>query len=110
MLEVIILFRLCRRIGRAARAKGRGATRFQVLLLLLWFGGEIGAGLAFAAALTWGFRVDPDEYILFFYLAALIGAAAGAWLAFRIVGRLPEPVEEDPDWADPQPPTVQPLS
>jgi uncharacterized membrane protein YsdA (DUF1294 family) len=108
MLEVIVLFVLCRRIGHAARRKRRRAIRYQLLLLLLWFGGEIGAAFELLIV-AWLFNADFEDHLLTFYILALAGAVCGAWLAFRTVAKLPEPVVYDLSY-DQEPPADQPLS
>jgi hypothetical protein len=95
MIEIIILFKLCGRIGEAARDKGRRAIGYQLMLLLFWFGGEVVtallAGMAIAALCGEEFK----KYLLFVYIAAVAGAALGAWIAFRIVAGLPERISDE---------------
>jgi hypothetical protein len=91
MVEILILYRLCSLIGYRAREKGRRAIGYQLMLILFWFVGQVGtillAGLAFALLSGEPFGED----LLYAYLAAFLGAALGAWFAFRIVANLPEP-------------------
>ena len=95
MIEILVLIRLCKRIGRAARAKGRRAGGYQLLLVLFWFGAELGGGLLCGSWLVAVYGHDADEYMVIAYLAAVVGAAVGAWLAFRIVASLPDPRPDD---------------
>ena len=98
MLELIILARLCTRIGEAARNKGRRAIGYQSLLILFWFGGEVGTAITAGVILALLGDEESEKYVFFtVYIAAILGAALGAWLVFRIVGSLPEPEADEPD-------------
>ncbi|MEZ6142104.1 MAG: hypothetical protein R3B84_16185 [Zavarzinella sp.] len=90
MLEIIILYKLCMRIGDAARGKGRQAIGYQLMLILFWLGGELGTAFFAILALPLLFGEEYEQYIFVGYIAAILGAAFGAWLAFRIVAGLPE--------------------
>jgi hypothetical protein len=59
MLEIILLVTMCRRLGEKARAKRHTAGKYQFLLVLFWFGGEIGGGMV-AAFLSVIFGVFVD--------------------------------------------------
>ena len=82
MLEILLMWRLARSIGNLLRAKGRSAGGFQVLAIVLWIGGELlGATVGALCELQAGS-----------YLLALLGAAAGAGLAYHIAASAaPEP-------------------
>ena len=79
MLEIILLITLARRIGETVARKGRKGGWYKLLLVLLWFGGEIGGGVV-------GYLIadaaGTSEIIA--YPIALAGAAAGAGIAFLI--------------------------
>lgn len=98
MLEFAILYRLCGRIGGAAREKGRRAVGYQLMLVLFWFGGEVGVAFLACLAIAIFTGEDPDGYLLPLCAAGLAGGAAAAWVAFRIVKDLPDRTE-DP-WAE----------
>jgi uncharacterized protein (TIGR03067 family) len=89
VLEVIILITLGRNIADRARSKGKSGVRAVVLLLVLWFVGEA-AGLIAGYLLARLLGGAEWSYPLFcyglIYCGALIGAIAGARLAFTIVG------------------------
>jgi hypothetical protein len=97
MLEILILFKLAGNIGRIVTAKGHKKGWYQLLLVVLWFGGELlGAvfGLVLGAVL-----VDVDEPPFFLsYVCALGGAALGAGTAFFIAKRLPDLKREDDEF------------
>ena len=76
MLEILLLVYLCKQIGKILRDKGRSAGWFQFLLVVLWLGGEF-----FGAMVAVVLGVDGSGGV---YLAALLGAAGGAVLAFVI--------------------------
>jgi hypothetical protein len=79
MLEILLLIALTKRIGAILKEKGRKGGWYQLLLVILWFGGEF-AGLLFGLLLTNGGRSGG----LLVYIVGLAGAAAGAGLAFMI--------------------------
>jgi hypothetical protein len=91
MLELLILYKLCTRIGNSARAKGRQAIGYQLMLIGFWFAGELSAGLVAAVTLAILFGEEVDGFLLPIYLAGFIGAGVGAWVAFLIVGSLSRP-------------------
>lgn len=76
MLEILILYKLCKRIGAAARDKGHRSIGYQLLLVLFWFGGEIGAAIACAILLFVLYGEHAEAYVLFAYLAGFSGAAS----------------------------------
>ena len=98
MLEILLLRKIARHIGEIARGKGRTAWPFYLLLVVLWFGGEITGGII-GALLGEMFGWSG----LLIYLIALAGAAASAALSFFIVSRLKSLNESFP--APPPPPT-----
>jgi hypothetical protein len=103
MIEIIILFKLCGRIGEAARDRGRRAFGYQLMLLLFWFGGEVVAAILAGIVLAAFYGEEFERYLLFGYIAAVAGAALGAWIAFRIVAGLPEPGSDEPAEPDTTP-------
>ncbi|MEW6129679.1 MAG: hypothetical protein AB1757_21745 [Acidobacteriota bacterium] len=76
MLEIILLIVLTRKIGEICESKGRKATGYKILTVVLWFGGEI-VGAIIGAILAGGEGVMV-------YVMALIGAAIGASIAFLL--------------------------
>ncbi len=90
MIEIIALYNLCKRIGIAAREKGRRAIGYQLLMILFWFSGEFGAGFTFVLLLFLAFGEEgANGYLPLVYIAAMLGAGVGAWLAFKVVAGLP---------------------
>ncbi|HWE94671.1 MAG TPA: hypothetical protein VG269_11970 [Tepidisphaeraceae bacterium] len=76
MLEILILWQLCKNVGVKLRAKGRKPGGYQFMLIAMWFGGEIIGGIIGAIALDGGLGA---------YLLAILGAVAGVVGAFVIV-------------------------
>jgi hypothetical protein len=46
MIEIIVLWRLGRRVAERARSRGRRGGLYVLLLLALWFCGEFAAGIS----------------------------------------------------------------
>jgi hypothetical protein len=87
MLEILILFKLCRNLGNIVRAKGRQAAGYQFMLVAMWFCGEFGG--AFTVGIICALLYPDTQAFLLTYLGALIGAVLGAFGAFRIAHSLP---------------------
>jgi hypothetical protein len=100
MIEILILISMCRRIGERAREKGRTAGKYQFMLVLFWFGGEIGGAFLTSLILTVVYGEDFEKFMFIAYIAAIVGAIFAAWLAFRIVASIPEPVIDEDQWSD----------
>jgi hypothetical protein len=90
MLEILMLNQLVRFISRILRAKQRSPGWFQLLAVLLWFGGEIVAG---TIGVLLGLEM-PGAYAL-----ALLGAAAGAAGSYVIARRAAPGAPESPEVA-----------
>jgi hypothetical protein len=90
MCEILLLWFMGKKIAAMAENKGRAAVLFVVMLVLLWFGGEICGGI-FGFILIRG----NEDKMPVVYICALLGAAAGAGLSFLIVGLLPPAHDED---------------
>lgn len=105
MLEILLILLSCRSIGRMLREKGRKPGLFQLAFVLLWFGGEIGGGVAAAVfqAMVGGGNAGAGMV----YLCALLGAAIGAGIGFWIA-RSAAPADELATHAFPVIP-VQPM-
>lgn len=98
MLEILLLIFLTRKVGEIVEAKGRKPGWYKLMTVLLWIGGEVSGAVvggivsALAGAGT-----------ALVYLFALLGAAAGAGVAFLVAKtRSPQVVAYD---QPPQPPT-----
>jgi hypothetical protein len=94
VLEILLVIHLSKKIAAKAREKGHSGPGFVVLLLVLWFGGEIAGLIGAMAALGGG-----DENFWAAYFVALLGAALGGITAFVIVGAL-APVYKHDDYDD----------
>lgn len=80
MLEIILVIYLSRRIGKIAEAKGHKRRPNIIFFVVMWFACEI-IGVLLGLFLFKG-------NIQIAYFMALLGAAVGAMIAFRIVNRL----------------------
>ncbi len=99
MLEILILMSLGRNIARRAHDKGRSGAFFVVLLVVLWFGGEICGAIAGAVVGVVGMGQNEPPLLLC-YLGALTGAAIGAVIAFVIVSKIAPLHKYDDDYDD----------
>lgn len=93
MLEILLVYGLCKWMGSLLRDKGRNPLVFQIFVVLGWIGGEFGG--AFIGAII-HFLQNPNaqELGLEVYLFALVGAAVGAGIPFFIAFLLPSVKEE----------------
>jgi hypothetical protein len=96
MIELLILINLCRKIGVKAKAKGHKGGYYKLLLVLFWFGAEIGSGFAIALCLSIAGE-DAEQLFFLIWLGGIAGAALGAWGAFKIVDSLPDLTRDDSD-------------
>ena len=74
MLEIVLIWMFCSRLGKMLRAKGRAPGGYQVLGVVLWIGGEIAGGVIGAVA-----ELGAGTYLL-----ALMGAAVGATITWMM--------------------------
>jgi hypothetical protein len=103
VLEILIVWKLCARIGRYARARAKNAYLYQSLVILFWILGEIAGSIAYGITIAIYAQLSNQgqraiwlarDYFLCGYVAAFLGAAIGAWIAFRLVKRgSPLPIE-----------------
>jgi hypothetical protein len=102
MIEILVIWVLAKRIGNIVEEKGRKSGWHKVLAVVLWFGGEI------IGAIIGAIVVGADESAqCLVYLFALLGAAAGAGIAFLIANNLSPVVSPGPTSL---PLTVEPVS
>jgi hypothetical protein len=99
VLELIFLYYLCKNLGRNLRQKGRKPLLFQIMLVLMWFGGEVAGGIVAAVVYVLVQGQAPPEFSLPVYLGAIAGAACGAGFCFMIAWLVP-PAYEEPSFAD----------
>jgi hypothetical protein len=95
MIEIFLLYQLCKGLGRMLRAKGQPAFPFQFLLVVGWFTGEALGGFA-------GYLIDQlvngahEGVGLLAYLCALVAAATAAGLMFVLAKVLPNRLQPPP--------------
>lgn len=98
MLEIIVLYFLCKSMGEKLRAKGwKQPVWMQIAVVIAWFGcmilGSFAYGIylvikeGYATAENLGFSVYP---------VALMAGASGVGLLFWIAGRLPSKLPPPP--------------
>ena len=88
MLEIILVYGLCKSLGNMLRAKGRKPLWMQVMLVVTWVGGEVVGG--FVAGVVHVIRNGPDAPMGFeVYLIAIFGAVLGAGFTFFVAYMLP---------------------
>lgn len=84
MLEIIIVWRLVVYIGREAAYKNLKKLRYQIMAVLLWITGESTGALIGITIFQQGNAFWPR------YAVTLVGAAAGAGMAFLIMALIPK--------------------
>lgn len=90
MLEIFIVYSMCKSIGTKLREKGRSPLLFQIMLVVMWIGGEVaGAIVGIIIEMIRNGPINDDGFNWMVYLFALIGAAIGAAITFAIVSFLP---------------------
>jgi hypothetical protein len=82
-------------MGSLVESKNRSPILFQILVVVMWFGGEIFGGIL--GLVLARMNNEDIRFNLKSYLFAIIGAALGAGLIFAIAACLPE-VREDDDF------------
>ena len=90
MLEIFFLVFLGKKIAAKARDKGWSGAGAVVLLVGLWFGGEV-VGLIAAVVAEEVLHPDDEPNIFLLLLGCYACAALGAVVAFTVVGLLPGP-------------------
>jgi uncharacterized Tic20 family protein len=87
MLETLALWWLTKRVGKIVRKKGHESLAYQIIAVVLWFGGEVAGGIF---GLIVGVLMN-DSLGCLIYLFALVGAVVGGGLAYFIATRLSPP-------------------
>jgi hypothetical protein len=98
MCDIVIGILLAVKIAQLAGTKGRSKAPWVILLLVLYFGGEIAGGLV-----GWAASGGEDMPNVGFIVGAIVGAAMGAIISFAVLNGLP-PVRRDEDeyWQPPE--------
>lgn len=84
MLEILALYALTTRIGVIVEQKGYKSGTYKLMTVGFWFGGEIVGAIVGSLMAGGG---ESAQCVV--YLVALIGAAAGAAIAYSIANNLP---------------------
>ncbi len=83
MLEIMLLIFLTRKVGGIIEGKGRKAGWFKAMTVGLWIGGEIGGAIIGGIVVAIS---GAGQFLI--YVAALLGAAAGAGIAYLIANNV----------------------
>lgn len=83
MLEIILLIFLTRKVGGIIEGKGRKAGWYKAMTVALWIGGEIGGAIIGGIIVAIS---GAGQFLI--YVAALLGAAGGAALAYVIANNV----------------------
>jgi hypothetical protein len=94
MVEIIVLWILCKRISKVAAANKRNPGDYKMLLVGLWIAGEI-LGCIVGIVL-----IGSANIVV--YIIALIGAVIGSAIAFKRASRTVG-VPYTPDWRTKKP-------
>jgi len=84
MIEIIVIWRLAVHIGKEAAQKGLKKLGYQIMAVLLWVCGELVGGIL-------GSVIFGANSSLWIYGMALLGALAGAGIAFLVMRLVPSP-------------------
>jgi len=96
MLEILLVWTLAKKIGNIVQNKGHARWGYQLLLVVLWIGGEVAGGIVGAIAQEGGGQGEKG-FPCMAYVCALVGAAIGAGIAFAIANGLAN-VKTDADF------------
>jgi drug/metabolite transporter (DMT)-like permease len=92
MLEILLLYFLCKKMGTTLRDKGWGTTVWlQLAVIVAWFGSMVVAGFCYAIYLvmTQGPAAAEHPSIMVLYPLAFLAGSAGVGLLFTIVSFFP---------------------
>ncbi len=78
MLEIIFIYFLVKRMGEILEDKGRPATLYKILVVVLWIGGEI-VGAIIGAIISE--LADASPLIVYVFALAFAGIAVGILFA-----------------------------
>lgn len=87
MLEILLVYGLCKHMGTVLSRKGRKSGWFKFFVVVAWFGGEIAGGLAAAVALAIA-NQGEEPSMGGIYLGAIVGAGLSVGFVFLIASSL----------------------
>ena len=96
MLEILLLFFLCKYIGDRLREKGRHPLGYQIGLVVLWFGAEIVTGIVSAIVLVIMNDGREPEIAWEVYAASFVAALMTAGAMILLVHLLPHKSDAGP--------------
>jgi hypothetical protein len=89
MLEIILLYFLCKSIGDVITNKGRISIGYQVMAVVMWFGGEFFAVFAYVFYLLVSGAEPNQVFDLSAWIVALCGGGLGGGFAYLIAQAMP---------------------
>ena len=92
MLEILLVFFLCKKMGSILRDKGWGTTAWmQLAVVIAWFGSMFAAGVGYGiyVTLTEGPAATEHPNLMVLYPLCFLAGAAGVGLLFTIVSFFP---------------------
>lgn len=88
MLEIVIVYFLCKGVGDILRKKNRAPLPLQIMTAVLWVGGEIAGGVVWGVMTALSGK-QAQEFDFTLYLFALVGAGLGAGFSFLVAFLIP---------------------
>jgi hypothetical protein len=90
MLEILLLFSLCKHLGVITREKGLKPLKYQVILVVLWLGVETVISTSAYISLFFLYGEDQSEPLVYaFYFLGLMCSAISTWIFFNYIKSLP---------------------
>ena len=92
MIEILVLYFLCKKMGTNLRDKGWGTTVWmQLAVVVAWFGSMVVAGFGYGIylAMTRGPAAAENPNMMVLYPLAIFAGAASVGLLFTIVSFFP---------------------
>jgi hypothetical protein len=85
MLEILLIIAISKKMAAMLKEKGRSATGYVILFVVLWFGGEFFGAIAGTALLALQNPANLEQgFSCVTYIFALIGAAIGGGIGYAI--------------------------
>jgi drug/metabolite transporter (DMT)-like permease len=92
MIEILVLYFLCKKMGAILRDKGWGTTVWmQLAVIVAWFGSMFLASFAYAiyTVMTSGEAAAATPNLLVLYPICFLAGGVGVWSLFIIVSFFP---------------------
>jgi hypothetical protein len=103
MLEIVLVYYLCKRLGTVLRAKDYKPFWMQFLLVLSWFGAEFTSGFLVGYFRALHHQGSEGQFGGMMYLLALVSAGCAASFCFVVAYMLPDKMPLRQTYAYPDP-------